>query len=142
MVMLVWVIAQAAIFANYIMFFKFLTWWTVFITLYAIWLSHCAANDFEFEKRPSDMALHHLLYTASIILNFIVTTIYWPLLHHLCLEEHAGDEMWIFSSCYCNHSVPIVMCLGNALVTNCVLSSHLLIPFNIIGFFYAFINFC
>merc|ERR1712100_571784 len=93
LVMYVWVIAQAAIFGGVRQFLIFFTWWTVFIGVYSVWLSLQAVHDYNFEKKPAEMAKHHIFYTASIISNFIVTTIYWPLLHHHCLAKWAHDEM-------------------------------------------------
>merc|ERR1712032_743287 len=87
------------------------------------------------------MALHHFFYTAPLIMNFIVTSIYWPLLHHHCLAQNESDEMRTFSCCYCNHIIPIIVCLGNTLITNCVLSTKLTKIFLFLSSIYSIINY-
>ena len=72
-------------------------------------------------------AIHHLLYTLSILMNFITVTIYWLLLHSTVLNLHKEYPLRVIDI-YTAHTVPAAVCLTNSLLTNTVLNRKLIKP--------------
>jgi len=79
------------------------------------------------------LAIHHILYTMSILMNFVTMTAYWSVLHEVVLQlpefvDEVGDDKWFarLARLYVVHIVPGVVCLLNTYCTNSVLSSKLL----------------
>lgn len=67
-------------------FFIPFTNWTLMLTTLSLWTSICAADDtvnfgkdslLTSEKAVYLQSKHHLLYTMTIVCNFIVMTFYW-----------------------------------------------------------------
>ena len=59
----------------------YFTNWTLLLTFYSIYYSSITVCDLEINKKVEKMAIHHLLYTSSIIFNFITVSVYWILIH-------------------------------------------------------------
>jgi hypothetical protein len=56
--------------------------WTLIVTTLSLSASIVAClDDKEFKRDREKMAIHHLLYTLAIMMNFVVMTVYWTLLH-------------------------------------------------------------
>ena len=66
--------------------------------------------------------MHHLLYTFSIICNFVVMSIYWSILHREQVRIHYNDpgvgHGRVIHLCLV-HSLPGITCLVNSYITNC-----------------------
>ena len=73
-----------------LLFFSFLTQWTLMISHYSLYLGYCAAEDVKnfgkgaLDKR-SDSAIKaqaktHIFYSFSILLNVLVMSVYWTVI--------------------------------------------------------------
>ena len=61
----------------------------------------------------------------SILMNFIVVSVYWPFLHAQTLEKHKDSSSGKILHFYLVHSFPAISCLINSICTNCVLNRGL-----------------
>lgn len=114
-------------------FFIPFTNWTLMITTFSLMCSISAANDTKnFGKdslETSDTAVHvqarhHLLYTLTIVANFIVTTFYWFILREEQQHIHAKHQDYGWGrSLHLElvHTIPGMACFVNAICTNCIL---------------------
>jgi hypothetical protein len=114
-------------------FFLPFTNWTLMLTTVSLWSSINACNDtVNFGKdslQTSDKAVylqarHHLLYTMSIVCNFIVTCMYWLIMREEQQGIHGKHEDYGWGrSMHLEmvHSIPGAACLVNTLCTNCIL---------------------
>ena len=114
-------------------FFIPFTNWTLMLTTVSLITSINAANDTTNFGRDSlqtsDNAInmqakHHLLYTMTIICNFIITSMYWFMfrdeqqnIHGVHKDFGWGRSMHLEMV----HSLPGAACLVNAICTNCIL---------------------
>ena len=119
---------------------KYFTNYTLLIQTFSIWLSIKAANDHNFSKDLAAQAMHHFVYTISLIFNFAVVSIYWTLVHEESMKEFKGQPTKIVQQ-YIVHIQPAICCLINSYMTDCVMSRHLLKPSCIIYFLYMGLNF-
>jgi len=106
------------------------------ITTASLWFSIQAANDHQnfgkdALKRGENaiylQARHHLLYTLSIISNFVCVFYYWFEKRDFQQWVH-GSQKSEFGPVYGRsihlelvHSVPAAACIFNSLCTNCIL---------------------
>jgi len=118
-------------------FFLPLTNWTLMVTTASLIASYKAAADSHtfgpkaFNVSSKDriqvarsQALHHLLYSMSITMNFVVVTVYWTVLHRAALAKHrdvpdVGHIRVIHL--YIVHTFPGFACLINTFCTKAVL---------------------
>ena len=77
------------------------------------------------QKKWHDLARHHFAYTASIILNIVVASVYWFVLHKEAMNYFVGFQKFHM---YTVHIVPGVACLINTCITNTVLYRNFLKP--------------
>ena len=76
------------------------------------------------------------------MMNFIVVSVYWPVIHPKTIEKHRVDGPYAKVLCqYCVHTIPAIVCLINTYLTNCVLIRNMLKPLTIIMVTYGTINF-
>lgn len=71
-------------------------------------------------------AIHHLLYTFSLICNVVVMIVYWSMLHGEQMAIHSGDPDVGTGRCYhliIVHSLPGLVCFTNAYITQCLLKT-------------------
>ena len=61
--------------------FQFFTKWSLLATTFSIGYSHKSIFDEDFKENKHKMALHNILYTLMIIMNFFTVSIYWTLIH-------------------------------------------------------------
>ena len=114
-------------------FFIPFTNWTLMLTTVSLLCSISASNDTaNFGKdslQTSDKAVylqarHHLLYTMTIVCNFIVCSFYWFMLREEQQNIHGQHQDYGWGrSLHLElvHSVPGAACFVNALCTNCIL---------------------
>lgn len=114
-------------------FFIPFTNWTLMLTTISLICSISASNDtVNFGKdslQTSDSAVniqarHHLLYTLTIICNFIVSSFYWFMLREEQQQIHGKHEDFGWGrSVHLElvHTIPGVACFVNALCTNTIL---------------------
>ena len=114
-------------------FFIPFTNWTLMLTTVSLWASIQASNDVtNFGKdslQTSDKAVflqarHHLLYTMTIVCNFIVTSFYWFMMREEQQNIHGKHEDYGWGrSVHLElvHSIPGAAAFVNAIVTNCIL---------------------
>ena len=123
-------------------FTKYFTKWTLIVTTFSIWYSIKSARDAEFKKSNHKMALHNLLYTASILMNFVTMSVYWSLIHynHIRNLKKQGENFRVIEQ-YLVHIIPGFSCMLSSYFTNCILTRKMLVPMLYFGVFYCFVNF-
>ena len=99
--------------------------WTLIITTLTILMTSYAAHQkhhFNNKNNKTLLAIHHLLYTFSLICNFVVMSIYWSILHREQVRIHYNDpgvgHGRVIHLCLV-HSLPGICCLINSYITNC-----------------------
>jgi len=114
-------------------FFIPFTNWTLMLTTASLISSISASNDStNFGKdslQTSDSAVHlqarhHLLYTMTIVCNFIVVFFYWFMMREEQQNIHGQHEDFGWGrSIHLElvHSMPGAACFVNAICTNCIL---------------------
>jgi len=117
-------------------FFIPFTNWTLMLTTLSLMSSISAAGDTSnFGKDAlltSDTALHvqarhHILYTLTIVCNFIVAGFYWFMLREEQQHIHGKHEDYgLGRSLHLElvHSIPGVACFVNSICTNCILKKE------------------
>jgi hypothetical protein len=101
-------------------FFLFFTNWTQFITLVSVVYSINMASDLQSMKNTHKLALHHILYTLAILMNFVTVSIYWSLIHMQVVGTVKSKLQLL--DLYTAHIVPGLVCILNSYHTNAVLS--------------------
>mmetsp|Transcript_18641 Transcript_18641/g.17727 ORF Transcript_18641/g.17727 Transcript_18641/m.17727 type:complete len:145 (+) Transcript_18641:318-752(+) len=70
------------------------------------------------------MAWHHLLFELSLILNIVITVVYWSLLHEELVLFYADDDLRFFQVCVV-HLLPLCCSIINLFITDIVfIQSH------------------
>ena len=126
----------------YVTYFLYMDWhgffipftnWALMITTASLMASISAANDNvnfckdslqRSESATYLQAQHHLLYTMSIVCNFICVVFYWFIMRDEQQQIHSSHEQFGWGrSLHLElvHSVPGGACLVNVLCTNCIL---------------------
>ena len=101
-----------------------------------------ASKNAKFSKDRAQMAKHHFLYTICILFNFVVVSIYWPVIHPKTIGKHRADGPYAKVLCqYCVHTIPAIVCLINSSMTNCVLHRNMIKQITAIAVTYAIVNF-
>lgn len=118
----------------------YFTNWTLLIQTASI-LSTIKAVEYPgFSEDISWVALNHLLYSSSIIFNFITVSVYWTMIHHEIYATYKNHPMEL-SQQIIVHVLPAVCCVINSLLTNIVMTKTLIKPLITIFWTYSFINF-
>ena len=114
-------------------FFIPFTNWTLMLTTISLYSSISASRDtVNFGKdalQTSESAVHlqarhHLLYTMTIVCNFIVCSFYWFMFREEQQAIHGVHEVYGWGrSLHLElvHSIPGCACFVNAICTNCIL---------------------
>ena len=110
---------------NIEMLFYF-THWTLLLTTASVAMSYKVASDTNAPKNTGRMAVHHLLYTLSIIFNCVSFPIYWILIHDEVTYLIKYTERWKYAQQIINHLLPPACCLIHTYLTNCVLTRKLI----------------
>lgn len=119
----------------------FFTSWTAIVTMISIGLSIWVTSTDDVHIRLGLQAVHHIFYSASILMNVVTVSVYWSLIHDHCLVKFAGNELDINVRCYIVHIIPGLACLGNTYLTNSKLSPRFVPGLVAFGIFYAALNF-
>ena len=72
--------------------FRELTWMLLFFTNWTTWATFfffSTAVAIQHSKTPSPtwLAIHHILFQTSIVMNILVVIVYWPLLYTLDMNR-------------------------------------------------------
>lgn len=114
-------------------FFIPFTNWTLMLTTWSLISSISASNDTvnfganslqTSETATYAQAKHHLLYTVTIVCNFIVCSFYWFMLREEQQNIHGSHQDFGWGrSLHLElvHSIPGAACMINALCTNTIL---------------------
>lgn len=126
----------AVLFWDFHNFFVPFTNWTLIMTTLSLLLTINAARDTAHYhesalKRRKALnapckyrtvallqALHHVIYTLSIVMNMIVMSVYWTILHSGQMAEYSAADQWgkrLHERTV--HSLPGTVCLINLLVS-------------------------
>tara|TARA_B110000285_G_C14946760_1_gene524705 strand:+ start:404 stop:895 length:492 start_codon:yes stop_codon:yes gene_type:complete len=87
----------------------------------------------KYAKKINVMALHHFMYSASIIFNLAVFLIYWILIHPEISAKYKYEEPLKYFQMILNHTVPQLVCVMNTMITNCCLSRKIIKPLLLLG---------
>ena len=101
----------------------FFTNWALVLTIVYLPVSVLASNG---SQNMNLLAWHHILFSASLFSNIVVTTIYWPLLHrtYIAREEIATNPIRL-AVAYGMHSIPILGSIYNFRTIDAVMkASH------------------
>lgn len=96
----------------------FFTMWTSFLTIEYFFL---LAMIYYLGKRASNslLAIHHMLFSITLVYNIIVVVIYWPLLYKLDLEkphmQASQYRRWLHRLI---HSWPLFTVVGNFYISD------------------------
>ena len=77
---------------GFLSFFIIKAQWSILITLMSVSLSYVVASDMQYARKINVMALHHFLYSASIIFNLAVLLVYWILIHPEIRTKYKYEE--------------------------------------------------
>lgn len=86
----------------------FFTNWTLLVTILYLAIAIPASSS----KRMGLLALHHILFEVSFMMNLIVVTVFWSVIYRDSIEECKGHEGKILNV-YWAHIVPGVSVLIN-----------------------------
>ena len=142
-------------------FYYYTSNWTLLITFLSIVCSFRAARNqdkfgqdslkyiksmstrevIDFHDNLKTQALHHLLYSTSILLNLWQTGIYWIFLHsHKTSKLNEYDHWHQLMHLHVVHILPALACFLNSMLTNCVLKKELWKIFNLPMALWVFID--
>ena len=94
----------------------------------------------KFDIATKIQALHHMLYTVSLICNLVVMTVYWTILHSEQMEIHSQDPIVGGGRCFhlkIVHTIPGITCLINSYITKCLLKPSFYIAITAISMIYT-----
>ena len=86
------------------------------------------------------MAAHHLIFEVCLIMNTIVGLVYWSVLYESEMKKNEGDAISTRHSLML-HSLPLVSCLVNFLITDIVMVYSHFKGMLLIGFVYMVVNY-
>ena len=104
-------------------------------------MSYLIASDTQAPKNIHRMAVHHFLYTLSIIFNCVSFPTYWILIHDEVTYLIKYTERWKYAQQIINHLLPPACCLFNTYLTNCVLTRKLIKHLLLMGLAYLVLDF-
>jgi len=115
----------------------FFTNWTLLITCLYFMLVILAANT----KRMGLLALHHIIFEISFMMNLIVVTVFWTVIYKDALAECNGHQGKI-NNVYLAHIGPGVSVLINWLQTDVVIRAAHVKMVVVIAILYGYVNYC
>ena len=62
-------------------FHVYFTNWGLLVTVIVLALSIKCASDPDINSKPKLLAAHHLLFELGLIMDIIITVVYWTLIH-------------------------------------------------------------
>jgi len=95
-------------------------------------------------KRIRAQALHHMLYSFSIIMNLVVVIVYWSVLHEDAIAKHKDVPQvgWIrVIHLHTVHSFPAMSCLLNSYCTRVVLKREISKLILVLAFIYSAVQY-
>ena len=86
--------------------FIFFTNWALITT--AIYMI-VSINALRPKSSTSLLALHHILFSFSLVMNIVVVSVYWPFLFKTDINRPETKASWFrFINCILTHSVPLL----------------------------------
>lgn len=129
----VWLIVELYEAYRLMMFF---TNWTLLITCCYLLIAIFAART----ESMSLLALHHVIFEISFMMNLIVVTVFWSILYDEAIEQCEGDEGKIINV-YLAHIGPGVSALINFLLTDVVVRAAHVKMVVVIAVAYGYVNY-
>ena len=123
---------------NLIIYF---TNWTLLIQTASLYCTIKAVENPRFSSDIQLVAWNHLLYSISIIFNFIVVSVYWTMLYQETIKLYYPNHPSEFLQQVIVHIQPALFCVVNSYITEIVMTKTLIKPLICIFWFYSFINF-
>ena len=93
-----------------------------------------------FYQYPKLLAWHHLLFEVSFIMNIVVVSVYWSMLHKESIEDCKGDLKKIINV-YWAHLVPGFSVVTNFALTDVVIRSSHYKGLSTIAILYGYVNY-
>ena len=84
---------------------QYLTNWGMILVLTSLCLSSYLPYDQEYRKKPCLMALNHIIFSLSLILEMIIMLVYWTLLWKGIYARNKGNMGILVYQVAC-HTVP------------------------------------
>mmetsp|Transcript_12918 Transcript_12918/g.9351 ORF Transcript_12918/g.9351 Transcript_12918/m.9351 type:complete len:105 (-) Transcript_12918:257-571(-) len=97
----------------------FLTCWGQLVTIISIGLTYYCARDPSFRKRDVLKGWHYGFFMTSMLMNVVITVVYFSVIHPVVQEKHKGETAtlyWLFIM----HLVPLISTTINFLCTDIV----------------------
>lgn len=69
------------------------------------------------------LALHHIFFELSFVMNIVVVTVYWTCLHEDSLRE-ARRHLGKIINCYLAHILPCFTIMLNFAITNVIIKAE------------------
>ena len=126
--------------AGYLLTFRALLMYMTHITVMMTWLYFLSALMATHYKSLQWLAVHHILFTASLIANSVVMIFYWTLLHEEQLTYYEGKPLSIFQL-YWAHIFPGLSIFTNFAVTDVILRASHAKFIMMLGVVYLYINY-
>jgi hypothetical protein len=70
------------------------------------------------------MGWHHLIFELALLLDIIITSVYWGILHKVLIIERANEPFLVYYTLLTVHIIPIVGVVINFIVTDIVFVRH------------------
>ena len=99
------------------MFEQYLTNWGICLILVSLCVSTYIPYCEDYKKRPGLMAFNHIILSVAIVLELIVTIVYWTLVHKDVMRRNAGNPLALYYQ-YAAHTIPTLSCLYNFWATD------------------------
>ena len=98
-------------------FEQYLTNWGICIVLVSLSVSTYVPLCRDYKRQPGLMAFNHLMMSLSIVVELVVTFVYWTMVHKQVMKSNEGNLPAIYYA-YAAHIIPSLTCLYNFLVTD------------------------
>ena len=128
------------LFYSWVDFPQYLTNWGIVLVLMSLCFSAYMPYQQDYRKRPCLMASHHLLFSLALIIQLIVTVVYWTMLHKTVMQRNSHMKgaclyQWLA------HTIPVFGIAYNFTVTDFLFYRGLKRLFMLILFCYLSLNF-
>ena len=114
----------------------YFTNWTLLMTCIYLGVATVVSDKSSYTA----LAIHHILFEISLVMNVVVVCIYWSILHEESLLEAKGNILKI-ANCYWAHLGPAFSVWFNFSISNHILKSNHVVAFPLIAALYGYVNY-
>ena len=98
-------------------FHQYLTNWGLVAVFSSLCISAYMPYSKTYRKKPKLMALNHALMSLAIIMQLVITVVYWTMLHKEVIKKNSHNMTAVVYQ-YAAHSLPAIACTYNLSVTD------------------------